>query len=222
MLACIVPAHNEEARIERCLAALRIAADHPALAREPTLLIVVLDHCSDDTEPRARRMGATLTRVDARNVGVARHAGARLAIEMGARWLAFTDADSQVQPDWLVQQLGLRSAVVCGTVQVSDWTDFPLHVRQRHERTYCDRDGHRHIHGANLGVCADAYTQAGGFDPLHCHEDVALVGRLIAAGFRVAWSARPRVLTSARRGARVQGGFASHLVALEAGLAAGS
>jgi len=223
MLACVVPAHNEEAHIGDCLAALRNAAAHPALQSEPTELIVVLDRCTDATEALARHAGATVLQVDARNVGVARDVGARVAIARGARWLAFTDADTQVEPDWLAQQLELRSSVVCGTVQIADWSEFAPHVRQQHERSYCDRDGHRHVHGANLGVCAAAYAQAGGFDALHCHEDVALVGRLIAEGFRVAWSARPRVITSARRRARVQGGgFASHLAALEGSTVAGS
>jgi len=215
MLACIVPAHDEELHLARCLAALKVATDHPALLGEPTEIIVVLDDCSDGSEQIARSAGVIVHPVAARNVGRARDAGARLAIAHGARWLAFTDADSHVEPDWLVQQLGLASSVVCGTVQVADWSVYAPDVRRLYEAGYRDEDGHRHVHGANLGVCAGAYVQAGGFAPLRCHEDVRLVERLQAHGFAVAWSAKPRVRTSARRISRVAEGFASHLLALE-------
>jgi hypothetical protein len=80
-----------------------------------------------------------------------------------------------------------------------------------------DADGHRHIHGANLGVSARAYRRAGGFPPLACSEDVALIDLLIAAGVRVTWSAAPRVVTSARIDSRVRGGFGDTLAALAAG-----
>jgi hypothetical protein len=82
---------------------------------------------------------------------------------------------------------------------VDDWTAHPHSVREYFRKTYVDADGHRHVHGANLGVSAEAYRRAGGFPPLTCSEDVALVDRLIATGARIAWSAAPRVITSARR-----------------------
>ena len=43
------------------------------------------------------------------------------------------------------------------------------------------------------------------------HEDVAFVAALQARGHRVAWSARPRVITSARLENRVDGGFGGFL-----------
>lgn len=45
-----------------------------------------------------------------------------------------------------------------------------------------------------------------------CSEDVALVRSLEAVGAKIAWSARPRVTTSARRLARASGGFADALI----------
>ncbi len=134
-----------------------------------------------------------------------------------ARWLAFTDADTLVAPDWLVRQLALDAEVVCGTIGVGDW---PLHgghasfLEQHFANTYTDADGHRHIHGANLGVCSGAYRKVGGFASLVCSEDVALVRALEANGARIAWSAAPRVTTSARTDARAQGGFGDTLLAV--------
>ena len=59
--------------------------------------------------------------VQARNVGLARQAGAQALLAAGARWLAFTDADSEVADDWLVAQLRHQQAgadAVCGCVTV--------------------------------------------------------------------------------------------------------
>ena len=78
-------------------------------------------------------------------------------------------------------------------------------------RHYQDCDGHRHVHGANLGVAAQAYRRIGGFAALACSEDQALVDRLEQGGARIAWSCLPRVTTSARPHSRVEGGFASAL-----------
>jgi len=43
---------------------------------------------------------------------------------------------------------------------------------------------------------------------------VALVQRLIALNAQIAWSALPRVVTSARSKGRAPGGFADHLTML--------
>jgi hypothetical protein len=93
-------------------------------------------------------------------------------------------------------------------------------MRQHCARTYEDRDGHRHIHGANLGVSAEAYVRAGGFAPLRSSEDVALVEALIAHGARVVWTAAPRVVTSARRDFRAPDGFGATLMRVDAQAAA--
>ncbi len=79
-------------------------------------------------------------------------------------------------------------------------------------------DGHRHIHGANLGLSATAYRRAGGFAAIPCHEDVALVRALQRAGMGIAWSAKPRVATSARMRGRAKGGFADYLAGLQLAL----
>jgi cellulose synthase/poly-beta-1,6-N-acetylglucosamine synthase-like glycosyltransferase len=175
---------------------------------------VVLDHCTDDTADIVSAWPVDTLTVSLRNVGAARAHGAQALLARGARWLAFTDADSVVAQDWLVHQLQLETDVVCGTIQVAEWSDHAQHATQLHRhflRTYNDADGHRHIHGANLGVSADAYRQVGGFLPLATSEDVALVQALQHAGARIAWSAAPRVVTSARRSARAPGGFAAAL-----------
>jgi glycosyltransferase involved in cell wall biosynthesis len=212
MLGIIIPAHNEAAHIGACVTAARRAASHHQLLGEEVCVIVVADHCTDDTARVAAELGADVMCVNARNVGVARARGAERALALGARWLAFTDADSTVADDWLVQQLDCCADAVCGVISVLDWSPHQEAVREHFGRTYTDADGHRHIHGANLGVSAHAYLRVGGFEPLEVSEDVALVQALVAAGAFIAWSASPRVVTSARTDFRAKKGFGATLV----------
>lgn len=215
MLGIVIPAYNEERDIGRCVRAAREAACHPGLEGEAVEVIVVLDSCTDATGVRAAQAGAHTLSVRAQNVGMARAAGAEALLARGARWLAFTDADTIVSPAWLAEQIALGADAVCGSVGVDDWTDHGVHadlIQAHFLETYTDAEGHRHIHGANLGVTAAAYRQVGGFRHLACSEDVAFVHALEAAGLCIAWSAKPRVVTSARRDARATGGFADALL----------
>lgn len=213
----VVPAHDEQAMLPACLASLRVAARHPALRGVEVHLVPVLDACSDDSGEVAP--GAVEVR--ARNVGVARAAGfaAVLAREAGRPddqlWLATTDADSTVPPDWLAEQLRLAARgaeVVAGTVVVQDWSQQPAPVRARFARSYgTPQLGHRHVHGANLGLSAAAYVDAGGVPPLALAEDQALVDALRVRARRLVATGRIPVETSGRRESRTVGGFADHL-----------
>ena len=211
MIAVIVPAHDEQEHIGDCLSAVNLASRSKLLLNEPVALFVVTDACTDKTAAIARRMGATVIEVNERNVGKARAAGAECALAAGARWLAFTDADSLVGCDWLAAQLALACDAVCGTVAVNDWGDYGERMQRHYQLTYTDADGHRHIHGANLGVSAAAYQRAGGFQALASSEDVALVEALLGSGASVAWSAAPRVVTSSRKTFRAPAGFGATL-----------
>jgi hypothetical protein len=97
-------------------------------------------------------------------------------------------------------------------VRVQDWSQQPMAVRRAFVRTYGrPAAGHRHVHGANLGLSAAAYAGAGGVPPLALAEDQALLDALTADGRRIAATGRIPVLTSARRESRTSGGFADHL-----------
>ena len=215
LIAVIVPAHNEEDEIKACLASIAMAARCRQLEKEQVVTFVVLDDCTDNTRSVAQEMGVTVIGTRVNNVGAARALGAQLALAAGARWLAFTDADTQVASDWLSAQLAQSADAVCGTVAVKDWGTYGQKMRTHYDNTYNDRDGHRHIHGANLGVSAQAYVLAGGFQNLESSEDVALVKALEASSALIAWSAAPRVWTSSRRNYRAPGGFGETLARVE-------
>ncbi len=183
-------------------------------------LVPVLDACSDDTGDVAP--GAV--EVQARNVGVARAAGFTEVLRReagrppGGLWLATTDADSVVPVDWLAEQVrlaGTGAEVVAGTVRVRDWAQQPPAVARRFAGTYGrPGEGHVHVHGANLGLSAAAYLDAGGVPPVALAEDHALVDALRVRARRLVATGAIPVVTSARRESRTVGGFADHLRSL--------
>jgi len=215
MIAVIIPAHDEAETLPRCLAAMGQAARTAETAGHRVEILVVLDRCSDGSAGIAKGFGVQTLEVDMRNVGEARRAGAALMLERGARWLACTDADSCVPADWLLCQLAFAADAVCGTVHVEQWLpEQDQALQARYLDHYQMREGHRHIHGANLGICAQAYQRVGGFQPLALNEDVRLIEDLQACGATIVWTARNSVATSPRLDTRARGGFGDYLKSL--------
>ncbi|MBJ9975905.1 glycosyltransferase [Pseudomonas sp. S75] len=217
MIAIVIPAHNEARRLGRCLKSVRAAADAARATGQEVQILVVLDRCADSSARIAARHGVATLSLDAGNVGSARRAGAEAMLALGADWLACTDADSRVPVHWLLWQLQCGADAVCGTVHVDRWEPWQdAALRRLYRSRYDAREGHRHIHGANLGICAQAYRQVGGFQPLPAHEDVQLVNALQASGAHIAWTARNSVATSSRRDSRAREGFGDYLAQLAA------
>jgi glycosyltransferase involved in cell wall biosynthesis len=230
-MAVIVPAADEEKHIGDCLLAIRAAAFR--LCRETGIrarVILVLDRCLDQTAAIARRSAADveLVTVSARNVGAARRAGAGRALAGPGRaselWLASTDADSQVPAHWLTGMLAEAQAgthLVLGTVVPGPG------LGQDRRRAWAGRhhlrDGHPHVHGANLGIRGDAYLALGGWPALPTGEDAELARRATAAGhLRIARTAAIPVVTSIRRAGRAPQGFSGYLRDLSPGGLAGA
>ncbi|MBF8757200.1 glycosyltransferase [Pseudomonas guariconensis] len=216
MIGVVIPAHNEARHLGHCLGAVNRAAHEAEHAGLRVQVLVVLDRCNDASATIADRHGVATLAVDAGNVGIARRTGAAWMLERGAQWLAFTDADSRVPAHWLLSQLQFAADAVCGTVHIERWQPWQgAALRELYRNRYEAREGHRHIHGANLGVCARAYARAGGFAPLPAHEDVHLVRALEACGAQIVWTARHSVATSSRRDSRAREGFGDYLASLE-------
>ncbi len=225
-IAVVVPARNEEALLGRCLDALTAATRQ---VEAPVTLVVVLDRCTDGSEEVARsRPGVEVVHSTAGLAGAARRAGAHHALSRSgadpARFLlASTDADSTVPSHWLAHHHGLVMAgagLVLGTVQPEPGGLAPR-VLRAWAHGYHPRDGHPHVHGANLAVRGDVYLAAGGFAPVAAHEDVLLVEAVTRSGVRVERTAGCPVVTSSRLSGRAPEGFAAHLAALCTGRAAG-
>jgi cellulose synthase/poly-beta-1,6-N-acetylglucosamine synthase-like glycosyltransferase len=226
----IVPAHNEQDLLPSCLASVRRAVR--PLRGLPVHVVVVADACRDRTVQAARRGGASVVTIRARNAGAARAAGAREALRRTGQldpanvWLVTTDADTLVPARWLHQQTRYADQgwdAIVGTIRVADWSGYPPGTRsvfreryERDERDDAEADLHPHVHGANLGFRASAYLRAGGFPALPTAEDHALVTALTTAGSRVLRTRALPVVTSARRESRAPLGFSHYLRQLAA------
>jgi len=216
----VVPARDEEALLARCLTSVNRAAATLVSARpgDDVSVTVVLDSCIDASAAVAAGLpGVDTVVVDHGSVGAARAAGVAHATRADRSpdrvWVANTDADCEVPEEWLLSHLEHADRgheVVVGLVEPSDADLEPRLLaawRSRHER----RDGHGHVHGANLGFTLRAYRAAGGFPPVPAHEDVVLVERLRRSGVRWFCSGAASVLTSGRRNGRTPEGFAAYL-----------
>jgi glycosyltransferase involved in cell wall biosynthesis len=237
-IGVVVPAHNEEALIEGCLQAVAVAASRLP-PRVDACVVVVLDACNDRTsdvveaasrrwqaDPRSPYLHAVESR--SRNVGAARQLGCQQLLQCWARvpadrvWLASTDADSTVAPNWLAHQVDVHAAGNVGwvgTIEVADHGDLTAEHLDGFRAVYRAWDGpiHPHVHGTNLGIRADAYRHIGGFSPLPTGEDHDLLARLSATGLPIARSPHAPVLTSTRTHGRAPAGFAGYLHQLRTG-----
>lgn len=227
VVAVVVPVHNEEMLLPRCLGALAEARSALAVARPDVLVTttVVLDRCTDGSSAVA----ASAPAVDAAPIaaggpGAARAAGvARVSADPrvdaacegdAARvWVACTDADSAVPDRWLAEHLAAAESgmdLLVGAVQPDPDDLDPDSLMAwwgRHQLA----DGHTHVFGANLGIRLSAYVDLGGFEAVPSGEDVRLVARARDRGIRWQASARSPVVTSGRAHGRADDGFASYL-----------
>lgn len=222
-MAVLIPARDEEKLLPRCIASV-LKAIRRLPADVTTDVIVVADTCVDATARLAQGLlgsrGLVLP-VVAGNVGLARAVAARNALQrnpgsISSCWLANTDADCEVPDTWLLHQLQLAQsgfAAVAGIVDVDCFEEHLPVVESRFRLTYkIHGDGtHPHVHGANLGVRADAYLISGGWNPLETAEDHDLWARLRVAASPCLSDSSLQVLTSGRRVGRAPLGFAGAL-----------
>jgi glycosyltransferase involved in cell wall biosynthesis len=221
----LIPARNEEALLPRCLKSVLAACS--LLPVDVTFNIVVaVDSSTDRTAEIAKQMThgyGIVVSTDAGVVGCARALAADTVLRryrgpLKRCWLANTDADCSVPPTWLSDQLALADddiEAIAGTVDVDSFAEHDAGVDQRFRNSYLiNPDGsHPHVHGANLGVRADAYVRAGGWSQLATAEDHDLWERLLHKGSRRISVGRVKVLTSGRRFGRAPFGFADALSA---------
>lgn len=231
-VAVVVPVHDEEALLPRCLAALERAVNAVGTADAVTAsggglavhVVLVLDDCSDASAQIAAASPFTTLAVSARSVGRARADGVEAALDalglagaepgqLARTWIASTDADSAVPANWLTEQLRVAAAgadLMIGTVR-PDPADLSDAQWAAWSAKYVPGKPNGHVHGANLGIRGDLYRLVGGYAPLAEHEDVDLVARARAAGARVTASDDCSVLTSGRTVGRTPGGYARYL-----------
>ena len=232
----VIPARNEERRIDRCLSAL---ATQRGIGSPEYEVILVLDGCTDRTAEIARRHARSLTLhlVDGprQGVGAARGLGMEMAcarlqrIGRSAGLIATSDADSWVAEDWLASQLAAIAAgaeAIGGRIHldpVEAATLAPETIAHREQRLQLRAlalsspgvSEHPHFAGASIGITAAAYAQAGGLSSLVALEDEHLARRLERAAIAIHRLDSVRVHTSARLDGRAPLGLAHDLARAE-------
>jgi glycosyltransferase involved in cell wall biosynthesis len=226
----VVPVHNEEELLGPALDALEGAFSGVMHRGIECRTAIVLDRCSDHSATIARHWARSLARLEAPRQSVVvlrcRSAGVGEARRLGAAtllrkwrtlsprniWLATTDADSRVPPEWLAAQLAAHESgadVWTGRVSVEDWSPYEERTARLWNEAY---DAEQvPVHGASLGFNAQMYLDAGGFAALGTGEDRALHRAILAAGGYALEDEELRVITSGRRLARAPLGFAHAL-----------
>ena len=220
----VIPARNEEGSIVACLDSTCNALDACSEV-DASWVVVVADCCNDRTAELAleRLHGrGTVIECSAASPGSARQRGAAEVLAHFAGrsltqvWIANTDADSRVSMDWVSQQLwlaGRRFCGVAGVVRVNsiEGQDAAVVHELLADYTTHEDGTHPHVHGANLGIRADAYVDAGGWSKLTVAEDHCLWSRVRTRGWPTIAAVSSVVFTSGRLHGRAVGGFADGL-----------
>ena len=193
MLSFIVPAHNEERWIGKCLGSIRATMEKVA---EPYEVIVVDDASTDATSKIAEQMGVRPLRVAHRRISTVRNAGARAA---RGQMLFFVDADTQVNERAISAALrAVRSGAAGGGCIPALEGAIPLWGRIIHSIACVLGRLIRLVGGCFLFCTREAYTATGGFsESLYAGEDIAFVQALKKVGSFVVL--KPTVVTSARK-----------------------
>ena len=246
-----IPVKDEEERLPACLRALALQLDRLGRPIPPTLIRVVVfaNNCTDRSASLARKLGGGLPLdvrvVEARLPPAAAHAGnaRRAAMDIAEAWLVeggerdgvilTTDADSQVAPNWIAENLAAFEAgaeAVLGRIDLDGEGKFlpdALHRRGELEDTY-ERlltelswlldplehnpwPHHATISGASLGITRAAYCRVGRLPRVPLGEDKALIALLSRQDARIRYCPTVHVITSGRTNGRAPGGVADTL-----------
>ncbi|MGI9331341.1 MAG: glycosyltransferase family 2 protein [Gammaproteobacteria bacterium] len=171
-LSVIVASRDRADSLARCLAAL----DESWAATQVAWEVIVVDNGSMDATPDvaqdfARRAAYPVMLLQESRPGVspARNLGAAAA---RSDWLAFTDDDCLVDPQWPAALLAVIAhqpslGVIGGRVDLADSLDLPASIRPFSDAmdiTDIDVLTARMI-GCNFAIRSDEFRAIGGFDP---------------------------------------------------------
>jgi len=193
VISFIVPAHNEELWIGKCLQSIRAAMEKVS---EPYEVIVVDDASTDSTHQIAQQMGVRTLPVNHRKISAVRNAGARAA---SGNVFFFVDADTQINERAVNAALAAVRTGAVGGGCVFDF-DGPTPLWARVILFFAVHAARlvRWVGGCFLFCTREAYDATGGFsESLYAGEDIAFVQALKKIGCFVVL--KPKVLSSGRK-----------------------
>jgi glycosyltransferase involved in cell wall biosynthesis len=193
MISFVIPAHNEETWIGRCVAAVRRSGD---AVGEPYEVIVVDDASTDTTARIAADGGTRVVRVEHRHIAATRNAGARAA---RGEFLFFVDADTLANPGTVRAALAaMRGGAVGGgaAVRFDGWV--PLWARLLYPPYSVVARLIKLVGGCFFFCTREAFEAVGGFpEKFYASEETFLTAALKERGRFVVPG--PTVITSARK-----------------------
>ena len=236
--AVAIPARDEADRIAACLEAL-----DAQVGAQLDAIVLLINNTKDGTADIARgvpmRPGTRLHVIERilpfeqATAGHARQMAMAAAVEIAgpAGVLLTTDADGQVDADWLAANL---AALETGADAVAGWVDLhpiewgripaKLHEDDARECAYdalldeihglLDPDPadpmprHTQHSGASIAVTAAAYARCGGVPAIPSGEDRALIAALRRVDARIRHAPEVHVSVSGRTQGRSKGGMA--------------
>lgn len=168
-ISVIIPAHNEERYVKRCIDSVRQSAENSSLKTE---IIVVCNRCTDATEEIALANGARIVRDESRCIALVRNAGIRAA---QGRVIVTIDSDNRMTPGTLGEIYDKVTA--CGYIGGGapmrfERYSFPLKLND-----YMCRAGFA-LTGLYAGIIwaeKSTFDAIGGFADKRSMEDIATV-----------------------------------------------
>jgi len=194
LISAIVPAYNEENYLSYCLRSL-INQDFPKKDYE---IIVIDNNSTDKTASIAKKFGARVVKEENQGLTYARIRGIK---EAKGEIIAFVDADTTVNKDWLKQILSLyqKNPKIVGLGFMADFTpkNFWTFVSQPIEEIAIKL--FKIMPGYCFSFKKSAYLKSGGYLPsIKFSEDVFISKRLKRVGQVMALK-NHQILTSSRR-----------------------
>jgi glycosyltransferase involved in cell wall biosynthesis len=199
MISFIVPAHNEQACLDRTL---QVIHEPARAAGQPYEIIVVDDASTDATAETARQTNARVINVNHRQIAATRNSGGRAA--QGER-LFFVDADTIINPRVVASALRwMDKGAIGGGAPARFDRNAPLYAQLLLWWLGLWMRLAGMVGGAFMFCTRDAFLTVGGFDErLFGAEDAAMSWALNREGrFVVLWK---YVFTSCRRARGVKG-----------------
>ena len=193
MLSFIVPAHNEELWLGKCLTSIHTTMQ---TIREPYEVIVVDDASTDSTHQLAVQSGARTLQVNHRKISAVRNTGARAA---SGEIFFFVDADTQINERAAIAALAALRAGAAGGGCLFDFdAPAPLWARITLSGASAMARLIRWACGCFLFCTRQTYNATGGFcEDLYAGEDIAFIQALKKVGRFVVL--KPKVLSSGRK-----------------------
>ncbi len=189
-VSVVVCAYNAADTLEDCLTSLERLT-------YPDVEIIVVDDGSKDATPGIAARHASVRVISVPNGGLSAARNLGLAHATG-EILAYTDADTRVDPDWLtflVQPMLDGELVGCGGPNVVPADDPDLAqcvARAPGGPTHVLLDDRiaEHVPGCNMAFRRAALQAIGGFNPIYLRagDDVDVCWRLQAAGGRIGFA----------------------------------